>query len=226
MLVSLLVLYFHIKGGEKTRKLSEYVIYGIVLSAMFMVTISFFPIGGYLSQPLMLEHSDKNADAILVLASGVTLAGDPNLCGFHRVLHGIKLLKEGRAPALYISAGCQPQNGHLEADWIASLTALMQIPAGKLKILESNRITTTATEAAYATEILKKNGCKSILLVTSGPHIYRSVLVYKKFGLEVLPAPSHSREGVKYSMGYYARSFNAAVHEWIGLIVYKIRGYL
>ena len=65
---------------------------------------------------------------------------------------------------------------------------------------------------------------KNILLVTSGAHIKRSEMVFKKAGFRVLPAPVHNSESVYYANDNYLTNLNAAIHEWVGLIYYRLRG--
>lgn len=198
---------------------------GMHLALLLLTICIFFPVGGFLAQPLYLQHSDENAEAILVLASGANLANTPNLSGYQRVLHGIKLLKENRAPLLMISTGFSADNGFAESAWVASLTSLCEVQPEKMQILVSERIKTSKTEADYATERLNELGIKKVLLVTSGSHLYRCKLVFENLGIQVLPAPCHSAKGLYYSMGHDLRSFDATVHEWLGLIYYRLRKF-
>lgn len=214
-----------LKKTDLWLNFSENYMKGMAIALLVLVGCIFFPVGGMISQPLMVPHSEKNAEAIVVLASGATESGNPGLSGYQRVLHGVKLLKEGRAPFLYISTGFSRVNGHAEANWVASLTQLTEIPQEKIRILVNKRIVTTATEAQYIAEQLKIAKIQSILLVTSGSHIYRSMLVFQKQGLKVFAGPSHDSQSVKDSMGHYLGALNSVLHEWIGLLYYKLKNY-
>ncbi|MDD3145993.1 MAG: YdcF family protein [Candidatus Riflebacteria bacterium] len=197
---------------------------GLLLLAIFVIILSAFPLGGYLAEPLMMKHSEENADAIVVLASGAMLNGMPGYSGYQRVSHGVNLLQQGRAPRLVISTGFSKINGHAEAEWVASFTAMMSIDPASLSILISKDIITTATEAEYIHKVLSEAGINSILLVTSNAHIYRSVLTFAKKGFEVLPAPVHTPDGVYSASEHNITGLNAAIHEWIGLVYYSLRG--
>jgi uncharacterized SAM-binding protein YcdF (DUF218 family) len=198
---------------------------GLCIALILMVVLSFFPIAGYFCQPLMLEHSNQKADAIVVLASGSTLTGEPNLSGYQRVTHGIKLLNEKKAPLLIISTGYSAITKFKEFSWVSSFTRLLEVPSSKIKILKDERITTTYTEAKFVSEYLQKNNLNSILLVTSSSHIFRANKVYKKLVKSVFPAPVHNSENIFYSRGHYLDSFNAVMHELIGLLYYKIKKF-
>lgn len=195
---------------------------GLVFLLMLILTCYVFPVGGYLARPLVLEHATDNAEAIFVLASGATETGDPTLSGLQRINHGVKLLKEGRAPHLYLSTGYSERSGHTEYDWVATYTHLLSLDPASFTILRSSDITTTFTEAAYARKLLAERDKNKILLVTSGAHIYRSLLTFKQAGFTVLPAPAHTKENIFYSSDNYLNSLRAALHEWIGLVYYRL----
>lgn len=197
---------------------------GLSLLALFVCLCAFFPVGGQLSLPLLIEHSPENAQAIFVLASGATLAGGPGFSGLQRVNHGIKLLQQGRAPHLYISTGFSERSQHAEARWVASYTSMFNIPAASYTLLISRDIVTTSTEAQYAHKILSQQNVKDILLVTSGAHIFRTIATFKKAGFaSIKPAPTHDRNNIFYANESYLSSFHAAIHEWIGLAWYWSR---
>ncbi|MFZ5952047.1 MAG: YdcF family protein [Candidatus Rifleibacteriota bacterium] len=199
---------------------------GLTIALFFMIICAFFPIGGYIAEPLYLEHSKENADAIFVMASGATKAADPGLSCYQRVLHGIELFKAGRAPRLIVSTGFNPRNNQAESLWVASITSLCSIPSEQLDILVNPRITTSKTEADFALEHFNQHKIRRILLVTSGSHVFRSKKVFEKIGIEVLPAPCHSIKSLYHSMGHNLISFNSALHEWIGLIYYRLRNFI
>lgn len=193
-----------------------------ILFSCIMILIT-FPIGGYMTVPLIVPHSSETADAVLVLASGATQAGDPSHSAYQRVIHGAKLLKSGQAKHLFISTGFSPINGFMEYDAVASLTQMLDIPKDKVTIFKSEEIVTTATEALYAKKQFDARGINKILLTTSNGHIYRSCKTFEKLGLKVLPAPCHNTQTTVYA-DHNLAMFRAAMHEWIGLCWYYIRG--
>ncbi len=205
------------------RKYRNYFKIGSSIAFSFIMIITTFPIGGYMTVPLIMPHSTEKADAVLVLASGASPAGEPNLSTYQRVIHGAKLIKSGQAKHLYISTGFSELNGFKEYYAVASLTKILDIPQDKITIFKSEEIITTATEALYAKKQLEAKGINKILLTTSNAHIYRSCLTFEKLGFKVLPAPSHNKITTVYADDNYSM-FRAAMHEWIGLCWYYIRG--
>ena len=198
---------------------------GSTLAFTSIIILICFPIGGYMTVPLIVPHSDESADAVLVLASGATYAGEPCLSTYQRVIHGAKLLKSGQAKHLFISTGFSEINGFKEYYAVASLTQMLDIPKDKITIFKSEEIITTATEALYAKKQFDARGINKILLTTSNAHIYRSCRTFEKLGLKVLPAPCHTKTSTVYA-DHNLDMFRAAMHEWIGLCWYYIRGRL
>lgn len=226
IIFSILLLYLCKKAVSPLwQKLGVYYQNGMIIALIALIICIFFPVGGLLCEPLYMAPSSENAQAIFVMASGATDAKDPNLSGYQRVLHGITLLKENRAPLLIISTGFSNDNGFAEAAWVASLTQLCAVPPEKMIIFKSERIRTSKSEADYAAEQLNRLNVNRILLVTNASHLYRGKLVFEKLGIEVLPAPCNSAEGIYHSMGHNLRSFDASVHEWLGLLYYRLRNY-
>ena len=147
----------------------------------------------------------------------------PSKISYQRVIHGARLLKSGQAKHLFISTGYSEINGFKEYDAVASLTNILDIPKDKVTIFKSEEIVTTATEALYAKKQFDARGITKILLTTSNAHIYRSCRTFEKLGLKVLPAPCHNKITTVYA-DHNLSMFKAAMHEWIGLCWYYIRG--
>lgn len=229
LLVLISILAMFLKTDKLSDRLKQFVSAyknGLMALALFFLVFSFFPIGGYLNMPLLLEHSSEDAQAIFVLASGATLSGDPTLSGLQRVNHGIRLLREGRAPHLFLSSGYSDEIGHAEADWLENYATLFALSPASYSVLKSKEIVTTATEAAYAKKVLAAKGINNILVVTNGGHILRTCLTFTKAGFAVKPAPVHNQNSIPYHREAYISALHGAVHEWLGLIYYRLKGYI
>lgn len=201
--------------------------FGILL--VFVLFFDALPLGGYLAVPLVPKHSTENADAIFVLAAGTTPAKATGFASYQRIRHGIELLKEKRAPRLFISTGYSNELGHADYASTASFTALFNLEPASLTILIDKSITTTYTEAAYAYKRLSKEGCKKILLVTSGDHLLRSIATFKRAGFEVLAAPAHNKSTVVYANtvgSSQLSSLHTSLHEIVGYCWYYLCGRL
>ncbi len=88
---------------------------------------------------------------------------------------------------------------------------------------------TTAENARYTQEILNSLKIDRIFLVTTSRHMPRAVKSFEKHGLIVIPAPTMPTQSdypwfMQISPSAYALyNSRKALHEWLGLIWYKIR---
>jgi len=101
-------------------------------------------------------------------------------------------------------------------------------------ILENNS-RNTAENATMSADILKKsipNG--RFLLITSAFHMKRSLLCFKKAGLPVDPFPVDVRSGGDiYTIDRLIQpdaenitTWDIIIHEWVGIVMYKLMGYI
>ena len=91
---------------------------------------------------------------------------------------------------------------------------------------------TTAENASLSAELLLPAGVERILLVTHSWHMRRAEAVFRRAGLQVIPAPL----GLSAPQPLDVRDFIAsagglrdsyfALHEWLGYLVYRWQGQL
>lgn len=91
----------------------------------------------------------------------------------------------------------------------------------------------TNENARFSASILKSQGVNKILLVTEAYHMRRGEACFRKQGLEVVPAPCAFRsletDWTWQKMIPDARTAqqnDELLHEWVGLAVYRLRGWL
>lgn len=140
-----------------------------------------------------------------------------------RVGFGYLLFKANRAPVVLLSGG--------EGDALRMAGMLEQqgVPADALHVESESR--TTYENARNSAVILQQRGIHRILLVTSAAHMPRAVASFEKQGLDVIPAPAMtplSKHPVRELWApRRAVLWNAsqAIHEYIGLWVYRLRGW-
>ena len=73
------------------------------------------------------------------------------------------------------------------------------------------------------------NAQKPWLLITSASHMYRSLKIFQKQGMEVIPVPVDYQTGNRLHLGSFdlmegAQQWNNLLHELIGLLAYWITG--
>lgn len=192
----------------------------------------------------------QQADAIVVLGGG-TRGGDAprpmvevNEAG-DRLLYGAALYQSDAAPVVLVTGGSiewlTPEGIGPEANDMSSLMALLGVPADAVWL--ENRSRNTYENALYSREMLAGAQMNDILLVTSAMHMPRSVPLFEAQGLHVTPAPTdflvsdaewqHLWRGGPTSTIInlmpnveYLTYTTRALKEYIGLIVYGLRGWL
>ena len=112
--------------------------------------------------------------------------------GGDRIIYGAKLYKMGKAPLIIPSGGRIPwqnsNNNLSEADDIEKLLLLFDIPGSSI-IKEGNSYN-THDNAVNTKKILQQLNIDRVILVTSAFHMPRAVKVFRKQGIEVIPAPT------------------------------------
>lgn len=90
----------------------------------------------------------------------------------------------------------------------------------------------THENAVYSAQILKAKGIRKIVLVTDAFHMARAVKSFRKAGLEVIPAACAYRQFHLITLQRLLPSWEAvawnedSLHEALGLLWYRIRGWI
>jgi uncharacterized SAM-binding protein YcdF (DUF218 family) len=109
----------------------------------------------------------------------------------------------------------------------ATLTQEFNVP---VRWVEAKSLT-THENAAYSSEMLKRDGVSRVLLVTHAWHMRRAMAAFRAEGLEPIAAPTRFiRPPTPIAQDFVpnASSLRAsyyAVHEWLGLLWYYLVGY-
>ena len=189
-------------------------------------------------------------DAVVVVLGGGTESqeyprqiAEVNGAG-DRVIYAVELYREGVAGRLLLSGGnINWLSGRTTsgAEEMAALMELMGVPAEVMTL--QTRSQNTREDAVYSAEILKKWGVSEIVLVTSATHMPRSLALFRQQGLTVIPAPADFSVTAQNWYDLWHPSFgDVLVHllpnagdlnstgtslkEYIGLLVYGLRGWL
>ena len=159
-----------------------------------------------------------------------------------RLLYGVKLYQDGAAPYILLTGGRINWYGgdSSEAEDMATLMEIMGVPSDALLLEE--RSLTTYENAVYSKEILERRNIKKIILVTSAAHMPRSLAIFKKQGIDAIPAPADimvsdrnlvenqvSLESKIISLFPNPESMDRTtqiIKEYIGTYIYRLRGWL
>jgi uncharacterized SAM-binding protein YcdF (DUF218 family) len=157
-----------------------------------------------------------------------------------RTLYAARLYRQGKAPAVLCTSGIvpgSPRERPYAEDEAAMLTWLGVPPPA---LWSENQSRTTYENAKRGYEVLRQHQVRRALLVTSALHMPRSwgVFTHNCPGIEFIAAPTDFRavdEPAPPFVVQLARFIPSAanlqlsaevVHEWGGLLYYKLRGWM
>lgn len=155
--------------------------------------------------------------------------------GADRVTHTVQLYKLGKIKKILVTGG----SGRLDAmeikesEEVASALKLMGVPDSVIFLENNSR--NTYESAVESKKILDERKVESTcLLVTSAFHMRRSLLCFEKAGVKVEPFStdfiSHNRKfrlDILLVPSTEAMShWQTLIKEWVGIIAYKLAGYI
>jgi uncharacterized SAM-binding protein YcdF (DUF218 family) len=199
-------------------------------------------------QNLPLE-SVPQAEAIVVLGGALKPQMPPRPWfdlseASDRILHSARLYKAGKAPLIIFSGGHIDWSGKgpqvSESEDMATLAEALNVPAEA--ILQDPTSLNTYENAVNVKKILQEKGINRVLLVTSAMHMPRSLKIFQKQGIEVIPAPtdflvserelwdlSNSPQSAVLSIlpdAERVQQTTRVLKEYIGMLIYRLKGWL
>ncbi|KJH71276.1 YdcF family protein [Aliterella atlantica] len=187
-----------------------------------------------------------SAEAIVVLG-GSTKAGFPPRPGVDlseegdRVLYGATLYRQGLAPLIIVSGGRIEWKGSGPPEAEDMTEILTQIGVPRSAIVQEPNSYNTHDNAVNVKKILQQRGINRILLVTSAMHMPRSLAIFKRQKIDAVAAPTDfliSSNEIQEIQGTvearllnllpdssHLQNFTRALKEYVGLLIYKLRGW-
>ena len=148
-----------------------------------------------------------------------------------RFIETLRLAQKFPQSRILISGGDGSISGHYEGDAAASARFFPLFGVARERLVEETTSRTTFENATNTKDLLATNGLSNCLLITSGYHMPRSVGIFRKLGIDVVPWPTDFRTDGEVHLGldFTQPSLNAqntatAVREWFGLVGYYLAG--
>ncbi|HUX44442.1 MAG TPA: YdcF family protein [Terracidiphilus sp.] len=179
------------------------------------------------------------AQAIVVLGGSLKLASEQHpashLVGSSdRLLVALRLYRARKAPLILCSGGNlslfkQPSDDPPEARAMSGLLQEWGLPASA--ILTEEKSVNTHQNATMSFDLLSARKIHKIILVTSAIHMPRAAATFRRAGFEVVPAPADFYTGWDGDDLSWIpscdnlESTEMALREWVGLWVYRSRGW-
>ncbi len=236
ILLSLFLISFKIKGFK--NKVLAFLPVGLLwLASSFPVCQSLVSSLEKEFPPVQIEKLEQ-ADAIVVLGGMInTVSQFPErveLTGSaDRLTDSILLFKAGKGKYVLFTGGSGIvfEQESKEASFAKQFLVSFGIPEEKILLESESR--NTFENGLYSKKILEEKKLNRIILVTSAFHMKRSVTIFRKLGMEVIPFPTDYRS-LKTGMNWetFVPSTGAldtttlSIKEWIGIFAYEWQGYM
>ena len=209
---------------------------GIIILIFFSLPIISNKLIAYLESNYKLGDIPlvKKGDAIVVLSGMLNTIKTKDSFQYEfnnnvdRILSGIDLFKNDKAPLLILTRGKVPWSlGKPEGEYLRDFAIKFGVP--KNNILLTDNVQNTDQEAKSVKKLLSKNNIK-IILVTSAYHMTRSKKVFEAADIKVIPFPVDFRYRIrKLTFMDFIPSANSLnetsqfLKEMIGRIYYNLK---
>ncbi|CAD5282171.1 MULTISPECIES: YdcF family protein [unclassified Imperialibacter] len=236
MLCMLLPYFIKRKGWKKRLRLT-----GLSLLVFFTnPAISNLAMKLWEVNPVLISSLPDHA-AVGVVLTGVTNPMQEPKDRVHfnkgadRIIHAIQLYHEGKIDNILITGG----SGSLlhqevsESEGLKQTALMAGVSPGHLFVEGDSR--NTRENALYSAELIKKNWPgKPFLLITSAFHMRRSLACFRKvelqpdaFSTDLYSGPwEWSPLDLIIPSSNSLRIWEVLIREWVGIISYKVAGYI
>lgn len=216
---------------------------GIMLSGLILFyLLSIGPVADALIRPLESNFppvkgvSLNSSNTIVILTGGVRdlswlgIRPEPTESSLSRLIYGIALYRQLAGASIVISGGSgDPQKPDVsEADAMKDTAVSLGVPAGDIVIEKGSRNTLESAKALKRTV-----GKERVVLVTSAYHMKRAVAIFRKAGMDVIPAPADylsEQKGLSFfsfiPKGGHLITSATALSEYMSFTWYRLRGEL
>jgi uncharacterized SAM-binding protein YcdF (DUF218 family) len=188
------------------------------------------------------------ADAIVVLGgvTGPAVPPQPTIHlwgGADRLTYGAELYRAHKAPLVVVSGGAVPwsQGRPPESTEMSEIMQMLGVPHSA--ILEEPASRNSHENAAYTSRLLLARGLRRVLLVTSAITMPRALAAFQHEGIDAIAAPTDFTPDSGGDSGTGMSRLevdalnllpdpenlsesSAALHEYLGLALYRLAGWI
>lgn len=148
-----------------------------------------------------------------------------------RFVEALRLAQKFPGSRILVSGGDGSISGIYEGDAAASERFFPLFGISRERLIEETQSRTTFENAVNTREFLASQGLSHCLLITSGFHMPRSVGIFRKLSIDIVPWPTDYRTDgqVRPGLDFTQPNLNAqnmatAIREWYGLVGYYLAG--
>jgi uncharacterized SAM-binding protein YcdF (DUF218 family)/glycosyltransferase involved in cell wall biosynthesis len=199
---------------------------GVAVGALALSYMALFhtPLLWWIAEPLQYADLPAKSDVIVVLAGGIGESGEPGEHYQEKVKQGVELYKQGYAPKLIFSSGVHSTFN--EARIMKALAVSLDVPEDAIILDELGG--GNYASLLNAKRIMDPSGWTKVLLVTSRYNTARSKLVADKnlSGITVTLTPAQQSRFFGERQQVEWKHLRAIAHEYVGILYYRLKGYI
>ncbi len=211
----------------------------IIIITFFIYIFSITPTKKILMKPLEFCYTfpdiEKTEIDSIVILSGGSIGATPdrnmnnslNDQSFLRTYMGYKIWKKKNVPVIVTGGKLFDA---MEPEALTMSNLLLELGVSKNMIIIEDKSRNTIENALNINDIIKNKNFKKIALITSAYHMKRSVYIFKKININVIPFPTDYRNSFKKNsfISFLPSISNLydiylTFHEYIGIIFAKIK---
>ncbi len=216
----------------------------VISPILLLIFFSTFPVSQFLIRSLELEYPPLDKNKLAKYDAIVVLGGAINILSYYRdivemgssserMTESIILYKKRISDKILFTGGSGIlfQQDMNEAYYAKKFFMEFDIPEKDL--LFENKSKNTYENALFSKEILKNNRNNNILLITSAFHMKRAYGVFEKQGFIVNSYPTDYKSlmdtfnwDTLIPSPSYLEISTIALKEWVGIFIYKYKGYM
>jgi uncharacterized SAM-binding protein YcdF (DUF218 family) len=194
-----------------------------LLCALWLL-VAFTPLTVWMKDGLVRRDPIQAGDAAFVFGSSVQPDDEPTPKAMARLFRALELVADGRTRHLVVSEIPAPwgRSAPIAEGWVARF-------APQAEVLVVGPVRNTHDEAVAVKALFEKRGWARVLAVTSPTHTRRAAAALEAQGLEVVAVPAVETQFDLEGLGFPSdrrEAFGALAHEWLGLYVYRQRGWI
>ncbi len=190
-------------------------------------------------QPQIEISALPNSDVVVVLGGMIqTISGNGDRAELSessdRLVDAVRIYRAGKAKKILFSGGSGALFGQdiREADLAEKL--LLDLGIKKEDLILERESRNTHENALESEKLIQANKFESIILVTSASHMKRANGCFQKQNLIVTTFPTDYRSPSFETPAFdlwvpspnYLDISTIAIKEWVGILTYKIKGYI
>ncbi|MBI1185271.1 YdcF family protein [bacterium] len=153
--------------------------------------------------------------------------------GGDRIMQAVDLYAKGHIKKILITGGSSRifDNEYREASFLRQFLLNLGIP--EEDVIAESEARNTYENAVFTAALLKGSTYQNLLLITSASHMPRSAACFRRAGLvfDVFPTdPPYARSDYQLSTFLLPNAgvmsaWSSLLHEWVGFVAYKLKGY-